>query len=264
MDKAVNTESKTFSNISKSECLIAYKEVVDNSDSKWRLGKKLAKDKEYGSAIFMAVVSVEELVKAIIILMDGRGFSLRRVPGMKTIFKNHQIRHVLAYAMFVINIFSEESINFLKKFRENPEAGIKFMNDIVNKDELLMAKMNGWALKKVEMILREFDWFAQVDLFRQNGMYCDYKDGLKNPIRITEENYQEAYLRLEKVRMVGQSLVETLVSTDDLYVNHYAKMRRTFARDKYYDLIGGALTRLRETKNDPFVGIKKYFSGSDT
>jgi AbiV family abortive infection protein len=63
---------------------------------------------EHGSSVFMAITSVEELVKALIILMDGRGFALRNVVGIGVIFRNHQIRYLLSYAMFVINVASDE------------------------------------------------------------------------------------------------------------------------------------------------------------
>jgi len=107
--------SKTFVTISKNECLTVYRNVLEHSDQKWESGKQLAKINDFGGATSMAIISVEELVKSLIIFLDGKGFEFRSIKGISTLFDNHQIRYLLAYTMFAMGLFGDELMKFLKK-----------------------------------------------------------------------------------------------------------------------------------------------------
>src|SRR4051812_38270732 len=99
--------SKTFLTIPKKECLEVYKTILKNSDNKWESGKKLADIGDFGGATSFALISVEELIKALIVFLDGKGFEFRSLKGIDTFFKNHKIRYIIAYAMFAMNLFTD-------------------------------------------------------------------------------------------------------------------------------------------------------------
>jgi len=239
----------------------AYRQILENSDDKWETSKALAIKGKYGDAMFSAIVSIEELIKSLIVLFNGRGFEFGKVKGIKRFFKSHQIRHFMGYAMFVINVFSEEVVFFLQKLRANPEEGFAFVNAVIDNDEKAHLLVKDYGLRMFESLAKEFEWFSMLETFRQNGMYVDYQDQLKTPIAISENQYAELYSRLEKVRNVGLGLVETLNSNEELYVKHFESLRGQFIRDNYYEKIETALTQLG-TFRDPFVAVRLAFSGS--
>lgn len=252
---------KTFITMSKKDCLTYYKDVLQTSESNWKSGIILARENQFGNAMSMAIISSEELVKAIIILLDGKGFEFRRVQGMDALFANHQIRYVIQYAMLVINIFTEEFKTYFLKFREDPAKGMAFFNGIKANDINFVSQLEKYGLETLDRLTAEFEWFSKVDIYRQQGFYSDYEDQLQTPINIDAETYQQAFSRLEKVRAVGLELITSLESSGELYVNHFNSMRRNLKQKKTYARIADSLAVLRQTRENPFAVIKKYFEG---
>jgi AbiV family abortive infection protein len=251
--------NKTFITMSKKDCLVYYKEVLQTSESNWKSSLLLAEAGQFGNAMSMAIISSEELVKALIILFDGKGFEFRRVRGMDALFANHQIRYVIQYAMLAINIFMEDFKTYFLKFSEDPVKGMAFFNGLQAKDINMVSQVEKYGLEIFQRLATEFQWFSMVDIYRQQGFYSDYEDQLKTPIKIDADTYQQAFSRLEKVRAVGLELIASLESSEKLYVDHFTNMRRGMKQKKTYVQIGDSLAVLRKTRDNPFVVIRKYF-----
>lgn len=253
-------ESKTFLNISKEECSIIYKKIIENSDNKWNSGKKIAETKEYGTATSLAIISIEELVKALIVFFDGYGFEFRKVKGIKSIFENHQLRYFIAFIMFVLNLVGEELIKFLQKFHDNPEEMIKTMERMTSNEKQLNQIGFRYLLRKMVLVKNEFDWFAKVDLFRQEGFYSDYENQLKSPISINENDYNQLILRLEKVRVVGRELISSFESKNPEAQKNRERLKMYFKDKQIYDKISNALNSTKQSKATPFEFIKMNIS----
>ena len=247
--------------MSKKDCLVHYREVLQTSESNWRSGILLSEAGQFGNAMSMGIISSEELVKALIILFDGKGFEFRKVQGMDVLFANHQIRYVIQYAMLVLNIFMEEFKTYIQKFREDPVIGMAFFDGLKANDVNLLSQLEKYGIEMFERLSSEFQWFSKVDLYRQQGFYSDYEDQLKTPIRVDAETYQQAFSRLAKVREVGLELITALESSDKLNVDHFNNMRRSLKQKKTYAQIGKSLAVLRQTRENPFVVITKHFQG---
>jgi len=254
--------SKTFITISKKECLTVYKNILEHSEQKWESGKQLAKINDFGGATSLAIISVEELVKSLIIFLDGKGFEFRSIKGINTLFENHKIRYLLAYAMFSMGIFGDELMKFLKKTRENPQEILNLIEEKKNNIVSFEKKIKFYALKKIVLLKREFEWFAKVDIFRQDGFYCDYVEQLKNPITISPIDYEQVIVRLEKVRTVGKGIIEAFDTTDEISNEQFAQIKRDFKQKKYYEKFSKALATVRQTRENPFDLIKKNISDS--
>jgi len=249
--------SKTFLTISKNECLTVYKDIYENSNKKWFAGKKLAEIGEYGGATSMAIISIEELIKALVVFFDGMGFKFRGVKGMDAIFNHHQIRYFLSYAMFVMGIFGDELLNFINKIQQNPKI-IKKLNDGLKNDEDFFEKnLKFYVYRKLVLIKEEFNWFSKVDVFRQDGFYCDYEEQLKNPIKITDIEYYGVIQRLERVRKIGFEIIDSFNEQDEMTVKTLNYLKQNFNQKNYYEKIGNSLTTLKKTRQNPFDFIKQ-------
>lgn len=106
--------SKTFLTISQAECLSVYPKVLANAEMKWESGKKLAETGDFGSATSQQIISIEEFIKAIILILDGNGFRFRKMPNAKVFFQDHQIRYFLAYIFIIFDVFKNEMLFFYR------------------------------------------------------------------------------------------------------------------------------------------------------
>lgn len=253
-------DNKTFLNISESECLIVYKEILENSDKRWESGRMLANNGDFGLGISSSIISIEELIKAIIVFLDGRGFELRKIKGMSSFFRNHEIRYVVAYSMFVIGLFGEDLIKALKRIKEEPEWLLKMSKEMKNDKEFFEKRLRFYSLRKFVTLKRELNWFSKVDLFRQEGFYCDYKASLKSPIQVSEIDFNEVIKRLEKVRHVGNSLIQAMETDQEEYIKQFSNFSSDFKKSQYADKIACALDGIKKTRKRPFELLKERLS----
>lgn len=241
--------------ISAEECLTVYKQILINADAKWNTANKLAEIGDYGSAVSHIIISIEELMKALLIYFDGKGFQFRRVKGMNTFFKNHQIRYVIAYTLFVMAIFGDELKKFLLKLRENPEDMLRLSKEIKDED-YFEKKLKIPLLKKLSLLKKEFNWFSDVDLSRQSGFYMDYKEDLKSPLDITSQDYIKFKKNMAKVRKVAKELIDVFEQNAPETELQLINLKKDFRQKDYYSKIENALSKLKASKESPFKLIK--------
>jgi hypothetical protein len=202
------------------------------------------------------------MIKAIVVFLDGKGFEFRNVKGMDIIFNHHQVRYLIAYGMLVMNLFGDELIKIFSKIKENPNMAIKFFEEMKKDDNFFENKMKFYLFRKLVLIRKEFDWFSMLDIMRQDGFYCDYEDQLKNPIKISQDNYFKVIQRLEKVKNFGTILITSFNAQDDLIEEQINNMKRIFRQNGYYQKIEDTLTTIRKTKQSAFNLVKQSF-GND-
>jgi AbiV family abortive infection protein len=251
--------TKSFINISKKECVEICTDICENSEKHWRSGRLLAEKGDYGTAISVSIISIEELIKALILALDSAGFEFRKVKGVNTFFKNHEMRYVIAYFMFVISLLGEELIILVKKHNENPQKTQQIFYDI-KKDEISFINRFGFYLKRKIIILRnELRWFSKIDLFRQEGFYCDYNNRFKTPVRISAKEYTEVFERLAKVRRLCRFLIRELKKNDDKEKKQFDEIRKLMKTENYYEKIEYALSSVKCNRKRAFDAIFDHF-----
>ena len=248
--------NKTFHNIPSNECLEVYYEIMDNANSKWRSAVLLVESKDYGSAVSLAVISTEETIKALVIFIDSLGFNFRRIKGMDIIFNHHRLRYALAYIIFAVSLFGDDLKKLALDIRDNPTKVKIYMDEISDDINLfLKRRLRKYAIRKLIQFRRELKWFSKMDVFRQDGFYCDYQDYLKNPIRITKENCNELMVRLTKVRETVNSFCLTLQLED---INKQLdNLRIDFIKKGYYNDIAVSIKNMKINRSDPFGTLSK-------
>lgn len=240
-----NTDHKNFSSLSQKECIEQYKDILQNAERCWRSGEILAKDEDYGRGISLAIISIEEIIKAIVIFLDGKGFKFRKVKGIKLLFRTHQIRYFIAFAMFVVTIFGDDLIKFIQNLRDKDKSGLNKLRKDFSDKAILESKVEQYAKEKFLQIAKELEWFSKVDVLRQNGFYCDYDEQLINPIQISRTEYLEVIQKLEKVRNVGQELIRSFDSDDELIVEQLSKALEDFNKNDRYKSIEKFLDKVK-------------------
>lgn len=252
-------ENRTFLNISASECAVVYQEILNNSNKTWDAGLRMAETGEFGLATSLAIISIEEMVKALVVFFDSQGFEFRRVKGIKSIFANHQLRYFIAFLMFVLSLVGDELIKLVKKVNEDPKRMTDWMEKIKLNDAYLEGILFKYLLRKLVIIKKELDWFSKVDIFRQKGFYCDYEDRLKSPLNISEDEYNQLIARLEKVKNVGSELVLVFSSKNGEGHKNLEKLRRHMKDNDLYSKIEMILSNTRKARKTPFDLLKQNF-----
>ncbi|TMI63658.1 MAG: AbiV family abortive infection protein [Bacteroidetes bacterium] len=248
--------AKKFSSLTKAECSEAYQQIFATAESEWQAALELAATGKYGNATSLMIISIEEYVKSLLIFFDSHGFHFRTTKGVSIFFKNHQIRYVIAFVMAVMNLFGEEMKRFLLRVKENPEE-IRTLHSAFKEDDNYFEKKFGYYFRrKLVEIMREFRWFKGADLFRQEGFYCDYKDFLKTPLNVTEDEFKEVFKRLKKVRSIGKAIIAGFESDSSEIRDQLQKMKTEFRAKNHYLKITNGLKKLSESKQSPFEFIE--------
>lgn len=252
-------QAKGFQNISQAECLSASASIMASADQKWQSGETLTGSGDYGGAISLSIVSLEEQIKALLLLADGNGFQFRRVKGMDAFFSNHCLRYIVAYYIFVMAVLGEDIFRFVLKLRDNPNK-MKEMITLYKEDKEIMYKKAGmYLMRKIIQLSYEMEWFSQIDLFRQDGFYSDYDGTLKTPIVITQKTYVETMERLIRVRFAANEIMLVLKNPDETFTQELSKLHAQFSHDDMYTKLSSGLQMVRKTKHDPFSFMKEWF-----
>ena len=180
--------AKRIMNLTRQECLELSKVCLDNADSKYNDAIILSQSGSFGNATSQLMVCIEELMKATILSLDGNGFQFRQnVNGITHLFQNHKLRYVLACAISVFYVFGRDLKWLLIKFKSDPE---KYMNLDIKSEKFQKLAM-AWIINKIRTIEKEVAWFSNADIYRQDGFYVDYVDGVRSPLSMTETQFTE-------------------------------------------------------------------------
>jgi AbiV family abortive infection protein len=253
--------SKTFVNITQEECKYYYPKIVANSNRKWEAASYIAKKGDYGTAVSLATISVEELVKALLLSFDAIGFRFRKIRGIDTVFRNHRIRHFLSYLMFLIGVVGDDFKNFFVKFENQPERLQVLLAQLKENQDAVEELVIPYILERIKLIDSERAWFAQVDVFRQNGFYSDLSDSFSDPIDISQQDYTELIRRFQMVRNACLFLMAYAKQQRKDDETTIIDLRNTFNRLNAYKRIAKLLKHVKATdKKDPFTLFASYFA----
>jgi AbiV family abortive infection protein len=248
----MSDSKKNFMNISQKECLQLYPEIIKVSDKHWKKAKRDSQSKDYGSATLYLISSTEELIKAMVIFLDGKGFELRKIKGVNYFFNNHNIRFVVSFYIFALNLIMEDMISFIIKVRENPNALREYLK---NKEES-QAAFIAYALETMKKLAHEVDLFSNLKIIREGTLYSNMNGEFSSPISESEENYKMVYEKLTKVRWGIKQLMESFNTENLEEAEAVSNIKKMLKADKMDILLSPALNKLAKSKSDVFVNMK--------
>lgn len=152
-------------------------------------------NKSYSTSASLLILSSEEVVKAVLVLLHSNGYKVYEIEGAKKFFVDHKIRHQIAQLIESgLGLF--ESMMIWDEERKNKIVKTKsrWFDEVVHllKDIYKASQPMFETADRVEK-LQEFN-----DL-KNKGLYVDYRDELLNPkVIMTEEVYKEVLLIVKR------------------------------------------------------------------
>ncbi|NEW78738.1 MAG: AbiV family abortive infection protein [Gelidibacter sp.] len=140
----------------------------------------------FGSATSLLILSSEEIIKAILLLLRSEGFQVYKIKGANKFFKDHKIRHEIAQLIEMgSGLFDTATGWEQRKPTELAKTNIEWFDTIVNGffDIVEASKPLIESMKRIEM-LKDFN-----DV-KNNGLYVGYQNELIEPrILVDERTY---------------------------------------------------------------------------
>lgn len=253
-------QSASFFNVPRNKLLNYYPEIVANSSAQFRAANQLASAGDYGMAMSHLLISTEEMIKALVVVMDAQGFDFRKVKGMDIFFKNHEIRFFISFITFIFTLFADDGKKIFQEMKNNP-AKTKELATLLEDKAIIFKKLQIYFIKKLIIIKQELHWFSQAEAFRQNGFYVDSKGNLVSPLQYTDKDYNETRLRIEKINTAIQATIDALLTEDETLKAEIENTKATFHNEKFYTLIENELAARRTGKETFFEKFQMFLFG---
>lgn len=162
---------KNFLNVSAVESKKLHRPIYFNSKKlRWE-ATMLAEHESYSTAASLMILSIEELIKAILVLLHSEGYKVYRLDEANKFFKDHAIRHRLAQFIETGLSLLEvgESWSHVKSNDNLSSTFFKYFD---------MGKMIITSFKNSKDRLMKLEEFNSL---KNLGFYVDFKDELKEP-----------------------------------------------------------------------------------
>jgi AbiV family abortive infection protein len=240
-------KNKTLYNISRQECLIIYKSIRANADDQWSTAKILSENGKYGQARSHLIISMEEMIKCAIVILDGNGFDFIRTKGLNRYFSEHSIRAYTGLLLMICSLFGSDFLNTIERLKSDQRFGkwiVERMKDETWREHYLVRYLKG----KLSQIRKELEFFSDLEHQRQMGFYCDYDDSFHTPILISHEQYDAAFRRIEKVNIVVDGIIAACEQDDPQVLQMKELYLSIFKNDGLYEKLGTLFSENRTSK----------------
>ncbi|MDP3946530.1 MAG: AbiV family abortive infection protein [Lutibacter sp.] len=152
--------------------------------------------KSFASATSLLILSSEEIIKAILILLRSEGYKIYDIKGANKFFKDHKIRHEIAQLIEMgAGLFDVASKWEDRKPNKIAKTNIKWLDKMVNGvfDIVEASKPLIDSAKRIE-ILESFNEL------KNNGLYVDYKNEIIEPhIAVNQLSYNNTKEIVDRV-----------------------------------------------------------------
>lgn len=178
-------ETITFMSLSPAQCGKVYYPVRKNAETHLRVASILAKSGEHANAIAHLILGTEEFIKATVLILESKNFSLRSMKKYQKLFYNHSARHTIIKDFFSFWMAAQHLMQ-IKERKKTENKILYWINTIQS--------ISGALLNSVD----NHDWWKGADTRKQNCFYADYDNGLVLPNSFTASDYQEAKKHVDR------------------------------------------------------------------
>jgi AbiV family abortive infection protein len=210
-------KKQSFLDLSPTECGKYYPVCIENGKNHFHVATLIAAMRQYGMAISHMVLGSEELLKGMVLLMDYKGFDIRKIQGINRIFWNHRARHAVLKEAFSVWLVVSSIL----------QKGPSFRN-------FLISALGG---------ISNYYWWRQADDMKNRGLYVDFQDILLDPASIRKEEYQNT---LRHVMVFEREVDAFIISLNSINEFELKELLELFRQSELDELLHETITRKNE------------------
>ncbi|SDX00193.1 abortive infection protein, AbiV family [Hydrobacter penzbergensis] len=217
----------TFANLTAVECGVVYYHVRNNAATHLRVARLLEKHEEYANAIAHLILGSEEFIKAVVLLLESKGFSLRAMKKYNKLFYNHSARHIIISDFYSIWMAVRTLFDIPSK-KQGESSPSHWMN-----------VFSGVAKGFLES-LDNHSWWKAADDHKQHCFYVDYENKVLLPSVFSKQHYLEAKKHVDRFLFDLRTIVVVLLRADEQQLNEY---KRILWSDDIPDILNQAIPK---------------------
>ncbi|MCB9360949.1 MAG: AbiV family abortive infection protein [Flavobacteriales bacterium] len=234
--------------------MLVSEEILQNADELINDAEILAKNKSYGRGISLLINSIEELMKASILIFDANGYQFRSVKGAKKLFNNHSLRYPLAFVLFLLVLFIDDFKSLLLKVKSKPTIILNFPNN----KERYYPIFKKYIHYKIDQISNEITWFFNAEYLRLEGIYVDYSGEIKSPLKLSVKDYDEVLYRVEKIRAFVSELNNTLIFQNNYPINKSKSIQDQLKSENVYEKLGFIISKYKSLDSKQIESLRQF------
>lgn len=212
-----------FANLDTKECLLVYKSVLDNGQSHLDVAEILASNNKFPVAISHLILGSEELIKGLLLFLEGKAFDLRKHKEINLLFNNHKARHTTIWSsLFMWTLIKHLSNLF------NPGISLRKIFKLF--DGLFIADDS----KK---------WWKNAEELKQRGFYVDYNNKIILPTELSDKDYKETN---GYVQMLKKEIFLAIKKVEEFSTEDLNNLKEKINEVKYDKMIAEAIQKERK------------------
>lgn len=199
-------------------------------DAIFKNAKQLKKDailiatnnKSYSSATSLLVLSSEEVIKAILVLLHSQEYKVYQIKDARKFFTDHKVRHEVATILEFLNGIAAGLMTIDQK-KEVLEVASS------NNDSFLTKLKNGLNsvkdfLEPISKSLERIKVVQEFDTLKNKGLYVDYKDQLIIPqtaikhytFRKTKDSVDQIFKHYKIIKLLFHPKLKNHLSQEEI------------------------------------------------
>lgn len=189
---------KSFRTLKQDECVPVAFKIARHAKSKWRDSRSLASTGSYGSALTFKICALEELAKALVLIIDSKGFQFRKLKHLKVLDKDHQQRHAVVMVAAGVEILGKEVVKGIHWLRENQGSIGKWLfQEGAANAEVVPPLQNYYFNVLGPMLVKHAEWASILSELRSEGIYSEFNGELRTPHEMTAEDFSAKAERID-------------------------------------------------------------------
>jgi|SRR5690554_737523 len=206
--------SKTLLTLNKTEKGKVVKELLKNAERKRNSSIILLENDDIASAIHLQILSMEEDIKAMILMLDAYGFKLiQHVKDINTIFKNHRLRFVTGFILSSLSYFKEDIERLPELFRND-----RLMKAILEDRTMYLKPLLSHVVDRARQVKDELYLFSEMERIRQMSNYVDFVNEIHSPSNLTIDDFELVQKRVLKINstvlLIDRNLKSNQITAD--------------------------------------------------
>lgn len=181
-----------------------------------------ANNKSYSTATSLLVLSSEEVIKAILVLLHSQEYKVYQIKDARKFFTDHKVRHEVATILEFLNGIAAGLMTIDQK-KEVLEVASS------NNDSFLTKLKNGLNsvkdfLEPISNSLERIKTVQGFDTLKNKGLYVDYKDQLIIPqtaikqytFRKTKNSVDQIFKHYKIIKLLFHPKLKNHLSLDEI------------------------------------------------